>query len=131
MNDLDIPPGSTPPPHLAKYYIPLLFFIILHICTSFTLDLTFFLALFFIFFLSYVFDHQSLALDAHHASLSDMSASLASASTLNAETSQRVRSRLQTYKTGYEKAIAHRDAAMTEHLAVEKLASTKQSCLNA
>jgi hypothetical protein len=126
MNGLDIPPGLTPPHHNAKYYIPLLF-IIVHICTSFSLDFTFFFALFWIFLLAYGFDYQSLALDAHHASLSDMSASLASASTLNAETSQRVRSRLQTYKSGYEKAIARRDAAMTEHLAVEKLATKYQA----
>jgi hypothetical protein len=126
MNGLDIPPGLTPPHHNAKYYIPLLF-IIVHICTSFSLDFTFFFALFWIFLLAYGFDYQSLALDAHHASLSDMSASLASASTLNAETSQRVRSRLQTYKSGYEKAIARRDAAITEHLAVEKLATKYQA----
>jgi hypothetical protein len=108
-----------PPPRVVKYIAPVLF-VILHMIISFTLSATFFLALFFIFLLGYGFDHQSLALDAHHASLT-------SVSTLNIEASQRVRERLQTYKSGYEKAIARRDAILTNYIDLQERTKNYQT----
>jgi hypothetical protein len=123
----DVLPDNEPsPPRIVRFVAPLLF-VVIHMCITFKPNRTFFLALAFIFYLAFLVDRLFYKLDTLVTSVADVSTSRVSIS-------QRVRERLQAYKTSHGKAIVRRDAAIArgtkaldDYLGLQDRASTLQT----